>query len=453
MSSLKQYIELYLSHRDTINAGSAQVMNRLRPQALATLEHARLPRRGDEGHEAVDVESVMAPDYGVNISRMDLRVDPSLSFHCHVPNLSTLMGIVANDTFHPSATLSANLPEGVTFGSLRKAAESDPELVGGVYGQIAPLTDPCVALNTLLAQDGVWIRIAPGVRLEKPLQLVNIFSALTDIMAVRRIVIDVEEGASARILVCDHTQDNERRYLSSQVVEINLAQGASLEYCDLEESTALTSRISQIYVRQHEGSELRINSSALSGGTTRNELHVDLSGQNASAMLSGMAIASGTRIIDNATDVVHSAPRCHSDQLFKYVLDGNSRGGFEGSIKVCPGACLTEAYQSNRNIVAANTAKMHSQPALEIYNDDVKCSHGASTGQLDPEALFYMRSRGIPEAEAKVMLMQAFMVDVIDTVRIDGLRDRLRHLVDMRFSGHEVTCRSCDAAAGVNNIQ
>ena len=125
------------------------------------------------------------------------------------------------------------------------------------------------------------------------------------------------------------------------------------------------------------------------------------------------------------------------------MLDDDSTGAFEGSILVAPGSILTEAYQSNRNILASPSARMHTRPQLEIYNDDVKCSHGATTGQLDDEALFYMRTRGIPEREARVMLMQAFMTDVIDTVAIEGLRDRLRHLVERRFAGADTTCGDC----------
>ncbi len=160
-------------------------------------------------------------------------------------------------------------------------------------------------------------------------------------------------------------------------------------------------------------------------------------------MLAGMVIGSGKMHVDNDSDIRHMAPRCHSNQLFKYVLDEESKGAFEGSIFVAPGARFTEAYQSNRNILASTTAKMHCKPQLEIYNDDVKCSHGATTGQLDTDALFYMRSRGIPESEARTMLMQAFMVDVIDTVHISGLRERLLHLVDRRFSGTLGDCAGC----------
>ena len=147
--------------------------------------------------------------------------------------------------------------------------------------------------------------------------------------------------------------------------------------------------------------------------------------------------------IDNDTSVFHRAPRCKSNQLFKYVLDEESDGAFEGSITVTPSAPYTEAYQSNRNILASGSARMHCKPQLIINNDEVKCSHGATTGQIDEDALFYMRSRGISEEEGRRMLMQAFMIDVIDTVRIPGLQDRLRHLVDRRFSGSLGNCETC----------
>lgn len=145
--------------------------------------------------------------------------------------------------------------------------------------------------------------------------------------------------------------------------------------------------------------------------------------------------------------MVHNAPHCHSDQLFKYVADGDARCSFEGLIRVQEGAHHTEAYQSNRNILSGADARMHTRPHLEIYCDDVKCSHGAATGQLDSEALFYMRTRGIPEAEARTMLMQAFMADVIETIALVPLRDRIRHLSEMRLGGTAAgDCTECAAA-------
>lgn len=319
-----------------------------------------------------------------------------------------------------------------------------PEIVDRYYGSLAPLADASVSLNTMLVQDGVFIHVAKGTRPDKALQLVNIFSSPAPLAAFRRMLIVVEEDAELTLLVCDHTQDRTQSYLASQVTEIAVGRNARLEMCSIEESSAKTSRYSRMFVAQQEGSDVTVNNTTLTCGVTRNDFDIELLGEHCECHINGMAIGSERMHIDNDTVVMHRAPRCRSNQLFKYVMDDESSGAFEGSITVMPDAPYTEAYQSNRNILASTNARMHCKPQLIINNDEVKCSHGATTGQIDEDALFYMRSRGIPEAEARKMLMQAFMVDVIDSVHIPGLQDRLRHLVDRRFSGTLGNCETCE---------
>lgn len=442
-NSLLQYIKLYEENREAIDAGSAPVMNDLRDAAFRALDGAHLPTRSTEGFEKTSIDDMFAPDYGVNIARMNIPVDVAGTFKCDVPTISTLLGFVLNDSFHPASMLESKLPDGVMFTSLRWAQERCPELVKKYYGSIAPLSDPGVALNTLLAQDGVFIYVPRNVRVERPLQLVNIFSAPIPMLAFRRVLVVLEEGAELQLLVCDHTQDKENAYLASQVVEVVVGKGAHFEGCAIEESSAQTSRYSRMYIAQQSHSNVTFNSTSLTCGNTRNDFEIDLLGEHCETNLAGMAIGSEKMHIDNDSAINHRSPHCRSNQLFKYVLDDKATGAFEGSILVAPGAQYTEAYQSNRNVLASTQARMHCKPQLEIYNDDVKCSHGATTGQLDNDALFYMRTRGIPEQEARTMLMQAFMVDVIDTVHIPGLQERLRHLVDRRFSGSLGDCSAC----------
>ena len=453
MNPLDQYIKLYTDHAATVDAGSAPALNALRPAALSALQAeggAQLPARGSENYERTDLRAMYAPDLGVNINRVAIPVDVAATFHCDVPNLSTLLGIVVNDAFVPSSTLVSNLPEGVLFCSLRKAAQEHPALVESHYGALAPLGNPVVALNTLLAQDGVMIYVPDGVTVEKPLQLVNIFHSPTPLMAARRVLVVLGKGAKAQILVCDHTQpdaaEESTAYLSSQVIEIFMGEDSSLDYYDIEESSPLTSRHSMVFASQKAGSHLAGGTVTLLNGTTRNDFSVTLDAPGCHTHLAGMAIGSAKSHTDNLTSVRHLAPRCHSNQIYKYVLDDDATGAFSGRIYVDPAAPFTDAYQTNRNILASAGARMHAKPQLEIYNDDVKCSHGATTGQLDSEALFYMQTRGIPAQEARTMLMQAFMTDVIDGVAIEGLRDRLRHLVEKRFQGTLGACATCRTA-------
>lgn len=443
MGAINQYIDLFDANADALNAGSAGALNSMRATARKAVEGRQLPDRNTEGYEKTSIEDMYAPDFGVNVRRMSIPVDVAASFRCDIPNVSTLLALVVNDSFRPTASLLKNLPEGVEVMSLAKAAKERSDIIWKYYGQIASLDDTAVALNTMLAQDGVFIHLHRGVKLNRPLQVVNIFSSPTPLLAPRRVLLIAEERSEAELLLCDHTQDNERPYLSSQVIEVFAGRDSRLGIYDIEESSPLTARDSHLYARQEEGSQLTVNGSTLVGGTTRNAYDISLEGRGAEIRLSGMAIGTGKMHTDNYSSVVHHAEHCHSDQLFKYVLDDDATGAFEGSITVTPQGRFTEAYQSNRNILASTRARMHTKPQLLIYNDDVKCSHGATTGQLDQNALFYMRTRGIPLDEARTMLMQAFMVDVIDTVRLEGLRDRLRHLVEKRFIGERALCSDC----------
>lgn len=442
MNALNQYLTLYRDHSADIDLHSTDVLNRRRANALSQLESAgRLPERGDEGYEKTSVNEMFAPDFGVNIERYELPADVAGSFRCGVPNLSTLLGIVVNDRFAATPTLLNNLPDGVTVCSLATAARQHPELVARYYDTIA---DRRAALNTLLCQDGVFIHVAPGVRVDKAIQIVAIFDTAFPLMAARRVLVVAEEGSSLAVLKCDHTRPDSRECLSNEVVEIFVGKNAQVQWHDIEESSAATSRYSLLFARQDSGSELTVSAATLTNGTTRNEFHLDVAGEHTSTRLYGMAIGSERQHIDNASDVRHAAPHARSSQLFKYVLDNAAVGAFEGGIEVCPGAHHIEAYQSNRNIVASEHARMHTKPQLLIYNDDVKCSHGATTGQIDERALFYMQTRGIPRHEARRMLMQAFMADVIESITLEPLRTRLHHLVECRFAGHQQAgCGSC----------
>lgn len=446
-TSLKQYIELYRSQKGQLDAASPQAVRRLRPAALSALEAARrLPRKGDEGYVRTSLEEVFAPDLGVNLQRMCFNADLADTFRCDVPRISTLLGLIINDIYRPTATLLGQLPKGVTLCTFSEAEKTCPGVLQQYLGTVADMnSDAATALNTLLMQDGLLLHVAAGVRLEKPLQIVAISNAPLDMLALRRMLIVMEPDSEARLLLCDHSSDTGRTYVNSQVVEAIVGRGASLDVYEIEEANAVTSRVSRFYARQLDNSRLTVNGTTLCGGVTRNDYIIDVDGDHCDTRLAGMVTGKDAQQSDNSTLLRHHGHYCHSDQLFKYVLSDDAVGAFEGLIVVDPGAIRTEAYQSNRNLLASPGARMHSRPQLLIYCDDVKCSHGATTGQLDERALFYMQSRGIPRAEASMMLMQAFMADVIDTISLEGLRDRLRHLVERRLSGADALCSDCNA--------
>lgn len=445
MNALTQYIDLYRDNAEAIANNSSLFSANRRKQAYDFLEDKRFPEKGDEGFEKTSVEAMFAPDFGVNINRVNIPVNVAATFKCDVPNISTLLGVVVNDMFVPTATLLKNCPQGVTVMSLSKAAGDFPEIVNKYLGSVAPQDNVNAELNTMLAQDGVFIRLEAGVKLEKPIQIVNIFNSPTPMLSFRRVLIVAEEDSSANILFCDHTQVSGIEYLSSEIIEVIAEKNANIRICNIEESTVNTSRYTQTFVNQADGSNVYVNAATLQNGKSRNDFTININGEHCETFLTGIAIADYEGIVDNNSNVNHNAPRSHSNQLFKYLVDGKAQGSFEGGIYVSGNAPFTEGYQSNSNILASDTAKMHTKPQLLIYNDEVKCSHGASTGQLDENALFYMQQRGIPRAEARTLLMQAFMSEVIDTIPMEGIKDRMRHLVEKRLAGDSMLCGECNS--------
>jgi len=442
MNAIDQYIGLYEQHGEALCARSPEALNRRRAGALASLRSlGRLPRRGDEGYAVTSVDEMLAPDMGINIMRVLPPDDARGELACALPGLGSLNVMLVNDTFRPGRGLESALPAGVEVMSLARAAELYPD---DVLPGVAPSDHAVTALNTLLVQDGVYVRVAPGVTLDTPIQILGLFSASAPLLAVRRIRISLGEGARAAVLMCDHPRRQAAHTASCRVVECTLGRGAALDCYDLEESGADTARLSVFAAQQDADSRLGLTSAFLSGGVTRNDCFVEHTGEGCRTDLGGLVIAGAGQQVDNSTRIVHSQPRCASSQLFKYALFDDARGAFEGIVTVDPGAVYTDARQTNRNLLASPEARMHAMPQLIINCDEVKASHGAATGRLDDDALFYMRSRGIPEAEARMMLTNAFLTDVLDGIGIDALRERLRHLVDKRLRGCGTSCDKCN---------
>ncbi|MBD5222431.1 MAG: Fe-S cluster assembly protein SufD [Bacteroidales bacterium] len=443
MSALKQYIDLYEAHSELVNEYGSPALNSLRKKALDILLHTRLPKKGSENFDNIDLNDILAPDYGINLQRIAPDVNTDLTFRCDLPvsRQSVLMNM--NDTFTASDDAYDNLPDGVDVGSLAEFAKFNPEIVEKYYGRVADMNNPIVALNTLFAQDGLYLHVRKGTRLEKPLQLVNILSSARPLMAVRRLLIVIEEDAEAKLLVCDHSQNDDTDLLSLETVEISVGEHSRFDYYHIEESSKSTKRLSALYLNQQASSTVTVDGITLFNGVTRNEYYTRFEGEGASLKLYGMGIEDDNRVISTFSHIDHRVPECKSDELFKFTIDDHASGDFTGRIHVAEGASKTEAYQSNRNLVGSATAKMNSKPQLEIYNDDVKCSHGCAIGQLDPMQVFYMRTRGISEATAKLLLRQAFMSDVIDAIDVQALRDRLHILTERRFAGLQSACGNC----------
>ena len=437
MNSEKQYIDLYEQAREMIFSHASEAMNAVRDEAFERFRKQGFPSRKLERYKYTDIQKLFAPDYGLNLNRLTIPVDPYKAFRCDVPNLSTSLYFVVNDGFYQDEKPKGHLPEGVIIGSLKEFATTK------YYNQLAGKAhDATTDLNTMLAQDGLYVYVPRNVKVDRAIQVINILRGDVDLMVNRRVLIILEEGAEIKMLFCDHAADD-RNFLATQVIEAYVGENASLDLYCLEETHAKNVRVSNVYIDQQRNSHVNHNVITLHNGITRNKLDLTFSGEGAECQCYGCVIADKQQHVDNNTLIVHKAPHCTSNELYKYVLDDKAVGAFAGRVLVEHGAQKTTSQMTNQNLTATREARMYTQPMLEIYADDVKCAHGSTVGQLNDAALFYMRQRGISLAEAKLLLQNAFINEVIDHMQLEPLRDRLHYLVEKRFRGELNKCDGC----------
>lgn len=443
MQSEKQYINLYGECRDMLQKHSCEVMNAVRDEAFENFKRLGFPTKKVERYKYTDIPSLFEPDYGLNINRLEIPVDPYKAFKCDVPNLSTSLYFVVNDSFYDKALPKKELPEGVIVDSLARIAAEKPELISRYYAKIAKTEeDGITALNTMLAQDGLLIYVPKGTVVDRAIQVINILRSDVDLMVNRRVLIIVEDRAEIKLLFCDHAADD-RRFLATQVIEAYVGENAGLDLYCLEETHAKNVRVSNVFISQQANSRVNHNVITLHNGTTRNRTDLVFEGEGAECNLAGCVIADKDQHVDNNTLIDHKVGHCTSNELYKYVLDENAVGAFAGKVLVRHGAQHTTSQETNQNLCTTRTARMFTQPMLEIYADDVKCAHGSTVGQLNDAALFYMQQRGISKKEAKLLLEFAFINEVIDHMKLEPLRDRLHYLVEKRFRGELNKCEGC----------
>lgn len=436
MSSEKQYIELYEQCREMIFEHSSDVMNAQRDAAFERFNQGGFPTRKVERYKYTDIQKLFEPDYGLNLNRLEIPVNPYDAFRCDVPNLSTSLYFVVNDGFYTQAHPKGHLPEGVIVGSLKEHATM-------LYNQLAGKDrDAVTDLNTMLAQDGLFVYVPKGVVVDRAIQVINILRSDVDLMVNRRVLIVLEEGAEVKFLFCDHAMDD-RHFLATQVIEAYVGENAKLDLYCLEETHNKNTRVSNVYIEQQANSRVNHNVITLHNGVTRNKLNLDLVGEGAECSCNGCVIADKQQHVDNNTLITHHVSHCTSNELYKYVLDDEATGAFAGRVLVKKDAQKTTSQMTNQNLTATKQARMYTQPMLEIYADDVKCAHGSTVGQLNDAALFYMQQRGISKKEARLLLQNAFINEVIDHMELEPLRDRLHYLVEKRFRGELNKCEGC----------
>lgn len=439
----ERYSELYLENIKGIAGGTSPFINSFRKPAIEKFLQLGIPNRKNEAYKYTNLDPFFNHEYKNYFSPKKEDFERAERFRCDVANLDT-HGIVLLNGFYPTINEKLRLlPEGIWIGSLRDASEKFSEQIEKHFNMYAKSdSDGLVHLNTAMAQDGVFVYVPEGSVLGKPIQIVNLVNSDEDIFNQHRNLIVVEKNADVSIIICDHTL-SPGKFLTNAVTEIYVGENAHFDIIRVQNEHNNAGKITHTFIHQERNSTASSNNISLHGGLIRNSTYHHLGGEGAESFSYGLYLADNFQHIDNYINVDHASPNCTSNQLFKGVLDDVSTGAFNGRILVRPGAQGTLAYQKSNTILLTDNAKMNTKPQLEIYADDVKCSHGATVGQLDEEALFYLQSRGISKREARLMLMFGFAHEVIQNIKVEALRERMDNLVMQRLKGELSRCASC----------
>ena len=349
--------------------------------------------------------------------------------------------IVENGVFVEGLSNLQNLPKGLTLCSLVDAVKSNSPVFEKHYAQYADVNaDPFIALNTAMNKDGVFIHIAKNTIIEKPIHIIHISTTFENIIIHPRNLIVVDENAQAKIIESFESIDSTAKIFSNALTEIAINENAIVDHYKIQDENAclpdrqeLGYLVNTTQVIQKKQSVFSTHAFTLSGSLVRNNLTLVLDGEHIESHLNGLYLTAGNQVVDNHTVVDHRKPNCNSNELYKGIIDGKSTATFNGKIFVRKDAQKTNAFQSNKNILLSEAGTINTKPQLEIYADDVKCSHGTSTGKLDEDKIFYLRTRGLSTESAKKILMHAFASEVVDTIKIEPLREYIEGKIAKTF--------------------
>ena len=343
--------------------------------------------------------------------------------------------VFVNGRLAPELSSRPALPEGTILTSLAEALVTHPDLVEPhLARQAGPEATPFTALNAAFIQDGAFVRIPKNADLKDPIHVVFVTSPDSDGRMVHpRNLVVVESGARVSLVESYFGLSDTAGYLTNAVTEVVLGENAWMEHPRLQREGEAAYHIAYSHVRQGRDSHYRSFTLSMGAAISRHNLHTRLDAPNTEALLYGLTIAHRDQLVDNHTAIDHVQPDCRSWEVYKAILDDRAHGVFNGKVYVTPEAQKTDAKQTNRALLLSDTARIDTKPQLEIFADDVKCTHGATIGYLDELPLFYFRSRGIPADQSKQLLTYAFAAEVMDEVKVEPVRMELDRLVRQRL--------------------
>jgi Fe-S cluster assembly protein SufD len=402
----------------------------LRNKAIESFYKQGIPTRKHEEYKYIRMDLMLKGefDFSTNKNCSDAQIE-SLKFL-----KEAYVVIIENGIFIEGSSNLQNLPKGLTICSLVDAEKSNSPVFEKHYAQYADVkADPFIALNTAMTKDGVFIHVAKNAIIEKPIHIIHISTASENTIIHPRNLIVVDENSQAKIIESFETVDTSAKTVSNALTEIVIDKHAIVDHYKIQDEKELGYLVNTTQVIQQKQSVFSTHTFTLSGSLVRNNLTLVLDDEHIESHLNGLYLTTGNQVVDNHTVVDHRKPNCNSNELYKGIIDGKSTATFNGKIFVRKDAQKTNAFQSNKNILLSQAGTINTKPQLEIYADDVKCSHGSTTGKLDQEEIFYLRARGIGVINAKKLLMHAFASEVVNTIKIEALREYVEEKIAKTF--------------------
>jgi len=425
-------------------AAAPEWLQALRAQGMARFEALGFPTTKNEDWHFTSVAPIaertfrtaMTSNTGVSsegstagiVARADLR-----RFTFDQPSWHTL--VFVNGEFSEDLSSYAGLGEKVRVNSLAKAIRSGIGRPERHLGKIAPFENHAfTALNTAFIRDGAFIELQADAVVDRPIHLLFVVEGEGEAISHPRNLIVAARNSRASIIE-SYMSIRDSFYFTNAVTEIALGEGARIDHYKIQRESEKSFHVGTAQIRQERDSQLHSFSFAVGGSLARTNIYTSLDGAAATCTLNGLYLTDGVQHIDNQTSIEHIAPNCPSHEVYKGVLDGRSHGVFNGKVYVHPEAQKTDGKQSNNNLLLSPNARVDTKPQLEIFADDVKCTHGATVGRLDEVAMFYLNSRGIGRETARMLLTYAFAADVLETIELQPLKEQLEKIVLARFAG------------------
>ncbi|MGD1156764.1 MAG: Fe-S cluster assembly protein SufD [Terriglobia bacterium] len=438
MTVVKEQEGLYLSSfthlENTLNENVAAWVPKLRRTAIESFAELGFPSTHDEEWKYTNVAPLVSLPFAPARVKLTEEIRRRIE-RLPLADLGCSRLTFFNGRYIPELSKLREVPKGLKAGSLASAFKNHGAVLERHLARYADArTHAFVALNTAFFEDGAFIEVPKGAVLQKPLHIlqVSLGGGRTTVSHPRNLILMGSTG-QATIIETFFSLAEEPTFTNT-VTEIVAGEGALLDYCKVQQESAAALHYARVQVQQERSSTVATHSIQLGGALTREEVQAVLGGEGAESLLHGLYVITGQQHVDNHTTIDHAQPHCSSRELYKGVLEGKSQGVFNGKIIVRPDAQKTDSKQSNKNLLLSEDAIINTKPQLEIFADDVKCTHGATVGQIDAEAVFYLRSRGIAADEAKSLLTYAFANDVMERIKFQPLRERLAERLFARLA-------------------